>query len=111
MTRIHALRTGLVQVRQPQMEARRSGPGGVADMLFDEEWSEWLPIYAWAIEHDEGVIVADSGETAGTRTRVLPVVASVSTGAPRASPFTRMKSSAPSCATAASGPAMSGRSS
>ena len=32
-------------------------------MLFDEEWSEWLPVYAWAIEHDEGIIVVDTGET------------------------------------------------
>lgn len=32
-------------------------------VLFDKNWSEWLPIYAWAIEHDEGVIVVDTGET------------------------------------------------
>jgi glyoxylase-like metal-dependent hydrolase (beta-lactamase superfamily II) len=32
-------------------------------MLFDPEWTDWLPIYAWAIEHDEGVIVVDTGET------------------------------------------------
>ena len=32
-------------------------------MLFDEEWTEWLPIFAWAIEHDEGVILVDTGET------------------------------------------------
>jgi len=27
-------------------------------------WSEWLPIYAWVIEHPEGLIVVDTGETA-----------------------------------------------
>jgi N-acyl homoserine lactone hydrolase len=32
-------------------------------MLFDEIWTEWLPIYAWVIEHDEGIIVVDTGET------------------------------------------------
>ena len=32
-------------------------------MLFDEEWSEWLPIYVWLIEHDEGLILVDTGET------------------------------------------------
>ena len=32
--------------------------------LRDPEWTDWLPIYAWAIEHPEGVIVVDTGETA-----------------------------------------------
>jgi glyoxylase-like metal-dependent hydrolase (beta-lactamase superfamily II) len=32
-------------------------------MLLDENWSEWLPIYAWAIEHEEGIILVDTGET------------------------------------------------
>jgi glyoxylase-like metal-dependent hydrolase (beta-lactamase superfamily II) len=45
------------------MESRRGGLAGMSDMLFDPEWSDWLPIYAWAIEHDEGVIVVDTGET------------------------------------------------
>ncbi len=32
--------------------------------LRDREWTEPLPIYAFAIEHPEGVIVVDAGETA-----------------------------------------------
>ena len=64
MTRIHPIRTGLVQVRRPQMESRGTGLARLTSMLFDDEWSEWLPIYAWAIEHDEGIIVVDTGETA-----------------------------------------------
>ena len=69
-TRIHAIRTGLVQVRRPQMESRGgSAPARLAHMLFDEEWSEWLPIYAWAIEHDEGVIVVDTGEASRVHER------------------------------------------
>jgi N-acyl homoserine lactone hydrolase len=63
MTTIHTIRTGLVQVRRPQMESRGTGPARLAHMLFDDEWSEWLPVYAWAIEHDEGIIVVDTGET------------------------------------------------
>jgi glyoxylase-like metal-dependent hydrolase (beta-lactamase superfamily II) len=47
----------------------RHWTGALAHMLFDEEWSEWLPIYAWAIEHDEGVIVVDTGETARVHER------------------------------------------
>jgi N-acyl homoserine lactone hydrolase len=63
MPAIHAIRTGLVKVRRPQMESRGTGLARIAHMLLDDEWTEWLPIYAWAIEHDEGVIVVDSGET------------------------------------------------
>jgi glyoxylase-like metal-dependent hydrolase (beta-lactamase superfamily II) len=69
MTRIHPIRTGLVQVRQAQRESRGGGVSRLTAMLFDAEWTEWLPIYAWAIEHDEGVIVVDTGETARVHER------------------------------------------
>ena len=69
MTRIHAIRTGLVQVRRPQVESRGTGLARLTNMLFDDEWTEWLPIYAWAIEHDEGVIVVDTGETSRVHER------------------------------------------
>ena len=69
MPTIQAIRTGLVQVRRPQMEARGRGPARLAHMLFDDEWSEWLPVYAWVIEHDEGIIVVDTGETARVHER------------------------------------------
>jgi glyoxylase-like metal-dependent hydrolase (beta-lactamase superfamily II) len=69
MTRIHALSTGLVKVRLPQMESRGRGPARLGHMLFDDEWSDWLPIYVWVVEHDEGVIVVDTGETARVHDR------------------------------------------
>jgi N-acyl homoserine lactone hydrolase len=63
MAMIHAIRTGLVKVRGAQRESRSTGITRVTDMLFDKEWTEWLPIYAWVIEHEEGIIVVDTGET------------------------------------------------
>jgi N-acyl homoserine lactone hydrolase len=63
MPAIHAIRTGLVKVRSAQREARSTGLARVTDMLFDKVWTEWLPIYVWVIEHDEGMIVVDTGET------------------------------------------------
>ncbi len=69
MIRIHAMSTGLVQVRRPQMESRGRGLMRLVNMLTDKEWSGWLPIYAWAIEHEEGVIVVDTGETARVHER------------------------------------------
>ena len=61
--KIHAISTGLVQVQIPQMASRGTGLGRMTAMLTSNEWSEWLPIYVWVIEHDEGVILVDTGET------------------------------------------------
>jgi N-acyl homoserine lactone hydrolase len=51
------------------MESRGTGPARIAHVLFDDDWSEWLPIYAWVIEHEEGVIVVDTGETSRVHER------------------------------------------
>ena len=40
------------------------GPLRALNTMLDREWTEPLPILAWAIEHPEGVIVVDTGETA-----------------------------------------------
>jgi glyoxylase-like metal-dependent hydrolase (beta-lactamase superfamily II) len=69
MSKIHAIRTGLVQVRHAQTESRGTGPARMLNMLFDDEWTEWLPIYAWVIEHDEGIILVDTGETSRVHER------------------------------------------
>jgi N-acyl homoserine lactone hydrolase len=69
MTKVHAIRTGLVQVRKAQSERRGGSLTHVANMLFDPEWTSWLPIYAWLIEHDEGLILVDTGETARVHRR------------------------------------------
>ncbi len=36
------------------------------DVLLDATWTDWLPIHVWLIEHDEGLILVDSGEVAHT---------------------------------------------
>ena len=59
---MHAIQTGHVKVK----EAQRRRDGGMWGVLTGTAWSEWLPIYAWAIDHPEGVIVVDTGETART---------------------------------------------
>lgn len=64
MPKVHTIRTGMVQVRRAQMERKRDGLARVIDMLYDGEWTPWAPIYAWIIEHDEGLILVDTGETA-----------------------------------------------
>ena len=61
---IHAIQTGSVKVKLAQLEAPRPGPMGIVNVLLDREWSGWLPTYAWAIEHRDGVIVVDTGQAA-----------------------------------------------
>jgi glyoxylase-like metal-dependent hydrolase (beta-lactamase superfamily II) len=64
LTRIHLIQTGSVKVKVSQ--TRRQGSGGIGKVLFGRTWTEWLPINAWVIEHAEGIIVVDTGETART---------------------------------------------
>ena len=62
--RVHAISTGTVRVTSRQR--RGSGPGPLRPLrtMTDRSFTEPLPIWAWAIEHPEGVIVVDTGETA-----------------------------------------------
>jgi len=64
MTRVHAIRTGSVRIKISQMAGRGRGLARAGHILTDPEWSGWVPIHAWLIEHDEGPILVDSGETA-----------------------------------------------
>jgi glyoxylase-like metal-dependent hydrolase (beta-lactamase superfamily II) len=68
-TTIRAISPGLVQVRRAQRESRGSGAARIANMLFDKDWTEWPPIYVWVIEHEEGLIVVDTGETSRVHER------------------------------------------
>jgi N-acyl homoserine lactone hydrolase len=63
---IHAIQTGTVKVRSRQREGLGTGTRRRLNTMLDREWTDWLPIYAFAIEHPDGVIVVDTGETAKT---------------------------------------------
>lgn len=60
---IHAVETGSVKVKAAQRQRRA---GGLLRVLAGREWTDWLPIYAWLIDHPEGPILVDTGETART---------------------------------------------
>jgi N-acyl homoserine lactone hydrolase len=62
--KIHAIRTGSVRIKSAQIEGRGLGPLRMLNIFKDRNWSEWVPTFAWAIEHDEGVIVVDTGQAA-----------------------------------------------
>ncbi len=56
---LHLLQTGTVEIKRAQQQGK--GGARLLNVLFDNEWTPPLPIYAWAIEHAEGVIVVDTG--------------------------------------------------
>jgi N-acyl homoserine lactone hydrolase len=62
--RIHAIQTGRVLIKASQVVGRGRGLARRLAPLFDAEWSDWLPVYAYAIEHRDGVILIDTGASA-----------------------------------------------
>ncbi len=62
--RVHAIQTGRVQIKASQIVGRGHGLKRRLAPLIDAEWSAWLPVYAYAIEHRDGVILVDTGASA-----------------------------------------------
>jgi glyoxylase-like metal-dependent hydrolase (beta-lactamase superfamily II) len=62
--RIHAVQTGTVAVKKRQRDGLDAERMRLLRTVLDSDWTKPLPIYAWVVEHDEGVIVVDTGETA-----------------------------------------------
>jgi N-acyl homoserine lactone hydrolase len=62
--RIHAIQTGSVQLKERQRRGVGPGPLRAVATMLDRTWTEPLPILAWLVEHEEGLIVVDTGETA-----------------------------------------------
>jgi glyoxylase-like metal-dependent hydrolase (beta-lactamase superfamily II) len=65
--RIHALQTGRVQVKTSQLVGRGHGLARRLAPLVEASWSDWLPTYAFAIEHRDGVILVDAGASAALK--------------------------------------------
>jgi len=62
--RIHAIQTGSVKIKTAMVEGRGRGLRRQLALYADRTWTDWLPTYAWAIEHPDGVIVVDTGQGA-----------------------------------------------
>jgi N-acyl homoserine lactone hydrolase len=62
--KVHALQTGTVRIKEAQRVGRGHGPLRLVNVLASSRWTEPLPIYAWLIEHPDGLIVVDTGERA-----------------------------------------------
>ncbi|MDX1995319.1 MAG: N-acyl homoserine lactonase family protein [bacterium] len=62
--RLHSIQTGWVAVKAAHRQFTGPDGTGLAAIALDPRWTEWLPIHTWVIEHPEGMIVIDTGETA-----------------------------------------------
>jgi N-acyl homoserine lactone hydrolase len=67
--RIHNIQTGFVAVKSAHRLHTGSDGSGIPAIAFDRTWTEWMPIHTWVIEHPEGIIVVDTGETSQAMTR------------------------------------------
>jgi len=65
--RVHIIETGRVQIKASQIVGRGHGLARRIAPLFDAEWSDWLPVNAYAIEHRDGVILVDTGVSAAVK--------------------------------------------
>ncbi len=61
--KVHAIQTGTVRVKVCQTVGRGRGFMRQVNILLDRPWTDVLPIYAWAVETPEGIVMVDTGET------------------------------------------------
>ena len=59
---IHAIQTGSVRIKTAQVQGQGRGLRRRLGVFVDRHWTQWLPTYAWVIDHAEGVIVVDTGQ-------------------------------------------------
>jgi N-acyl homoserine lactone hydrolase len=59
--KIHAISTGEVKVKTKFRSATQTGKLATLHFVLDSEFTEWLPIWTWVIEHPEGIFVVDTG--------------------------------------------------
>ena len=64
--RIHALSTGSVRVKRSFLFPSE-GPRRQLDLFLPGPFSDPLPIHFWAIEHEDRLLLVDTGETAAAR--------------------------------------------
>jgi glyoxylase-like metal-dependent hydrolase (beta-lactamase superfamily II) len=62
--KIHCIKTGETSVKKHFLKAGAIPMVSVLKMLFSKQYTEYLPIYVYVIEHKEGVFIIDTGETA-----------------------------------------------
>jgi glyoxylase-like metal-dependent hydrolase (beta-lactamase superfamily II) len=60
--RVHLVSTGGVTVKTKFRDARMKDLLAKIDLMLDQKFTDWLPIWVMIIEHPEGIFVIDTGE-------------------------------------------------
>ena len=71
--KIHAIQTGIARVKSDFLRGsiRAGGIFPFLYKLFTDKVRSNIPIYAWVIEHPEGIIVVDTGDNANSKSSFL----------------------------------------
>jgi glyoxylase-like metal-dependent hydrolase (beta-lactamase superfamily II) len=60
--KVHALCTGTVAVKTNFRAKKGLGELAKINILLDKNYTDYLPIWVWVIEHPDGLVVIDTGE-------------------------------------------------
>jgi len=67
--KVHAVQTGLISVKENFMNQKGQGFMSKLNIVLGSDYAPFMPIWAWVIEHPEGVIVVDTGDIEESRYR------------------------------------------
>jgi glyoxylase-like metal-dependent hydrolase (beta-lactamase superfamily II) len=62
MVKVHVLDTGRVKIHRRQVDPHPRDSLRLLATLVDRQWTEWLSVWSFAIEHPEGTVVVDAGQ-------------------------------------------------
>ncbi|HEY2347988.1 MAG TPA: MBL fold metallo-hydrolase, partial [Puia sp.] len=60
--KVHAIQTGLISVKENFRKQKGKGFMSKLNIVFGKDFTEFMPIWVWVIEHPEGIIVIDTGD-------------------------------------------------
>jgi glyoxylase-like metal-dependent hydrolase (beta-lactamase superfamily II) len=59
---VHVLDTGRVKIHRRQAEAHSRDSLRLLATLADRQWTDWLSVWSFAIEHPAGLVIVDAGQ-------------------------------------------------
>ncbi len=62
MVKVHVLDTGRVKVHRRQVDPHPRDRLRLPATLIDRQWTGWLSVWSFAIEHPDGLVVVDAGQ-------------------------------------------------
>ena len=62
MIKVHALDTGRVMIHRRQVDPHPRDSMRLLATLADRQWTGWLSVWSFAIEHPDGLVVVDAGQ-------------------------------------------------